>query len=71
MNTLTKTRAIYSISLAGFALTSVGCGDPIIDDPIVDPIIADLTVVTILDIPTPSIASWILPLTSPIPIHTT
>jgi hypothetical protein len=65
MNSLNKTRAIYSISLVGFALTSAGCGDPIIDDPIVvDPIIADLTVITFADLAIPTVEIEVDPATN-------
>jgi hypothetical protein len=52
MHTLTKKRAIYSISLTGFALTSVGCGDPII---------ADLKTITVADLAIPTEVTYVDP----------
>jgi hypothetical protein len=55
MNSLTQKRAIYSISLTGFALTSIGCGDPII---------ADLKTVTVADLAIPTEVTYVDPATN-------
>ena len=54
MNRLQTKRAIFSISATGFALTSVGCGDPIV---------ADFTPITIADIAIPTNETYTDPAT--------
>ena len=60
MNRLQTKRAIYSISLTSLALTSVGCGDPIV---------ADFTPTTIADLAIPTNETYTDPATGNVYVY--